>query len=113
MSFRRNQISREVLWGVLEKETNARYQALDTLTFHVHSLKMSVGFGKRAEKSIGRPLSVIAQFKRSVLEVKAEENCLANTLVIAVAKMANDPNFIQYRMGRKKILPKIRDLLQA
>jgi hypothetical protein len=39
LSFRRkDHISRDVLWSVFEKVTqsNARYQALDTLTFHVH-----------------------------------------------------------------------------
>ena len=44
-----DQISRDELWSVFEKvsQSNARYQALDTLTFHVHSVKMPVGFGKR------------------------------------------------------------------
>jgi hypothetical protein len=53
LSFRRrDQISREVLWSVFEKVTqsNAQYRALDTLTFHVRSVRMPVGFGKRAEK---------------------------------------------------------------
>jgi len=51
LSFRRRyQISRDVLWSVFEKVTqsNARYQALDTLTFHVHSVEMTVGFGKKS-----------------------------------------------------------------
>lgn len=59
LSFgRRDQISRDVLWSVFEKVTqsNASYQALDTLTFHVHSVKMPVGFGK-AETRKGRPPS--------------------------------------------------------
>jgi hypothetical protein len=33
--------------------------------------------------------------------------------VIAVAKVMKDPNYIQYRMGRKKILAKVHELLQA
>jgi hypothetical protein len=47
LSFRRmDQISRDVLWSVFEKVTqsNAKYQALDTQTFHVHSVRMPVGF---------------------------------------------------------------------
>jgi hypothetical protein len=48
LSFRR----RDVLWCVFEKVTqsNARCQALDTLTFHVHLVRMSVGFGKRRRR---------------------------------------------------------------
>jgi hypothetical protein len=85
LSFRRrDQISRDVLWSVFEKvtQTNARYTALDTLTFHVHSVRMPVGFGKRAEKTKGRSPSVMAHLKRSIVEVKAKENCLAQALVI-------------------------------
>jgi len=62
LSFRRrDQISQDILWSVFEKVTqsNARYQALDSLTFHVHSVGMPVGFGK-AETSKGRPLSMMA-----------------------------------------------------
>jgi len=52
LSFRkRDQISRDVLWSVFDKVTqsNARYKALDTLTFHVNSVEMPVRFGKMAE----------------------------------------------------------------
>ena len=94
LSFRRReQVSRGVLWSVLEKvmPSNARYQALDTLTFHVHSVKMPVGFGK-AGTSKGRSLSVMAHLKRSIVEVNAEENWLAQALVIAIGKVANDLN---------------------
>jgi hypothetical protein len=34
----------------------------------------------------GRPLSVMAQIKRSIIEVKAETNCLAHALRIAIEK---------------------------
>jgi len=76
LSFRRrDQISRDVLWSGFDKVTqsNARYQALDTLTFHVHSVGMPVGFGKKAETSKGRSLSTMAHLKRSIVEVKAKE----------------------------------------
>ena len=48
LSFRRrDQILRGVVWSVIEvKQSNARYHALDTLNFHVHSVKMLVGFTK-------------------------------------------------------------------
>jgi hypothetical protein len=114
LSFRRrDQISRDVLWSVFEKVTqsNARYQTLDTLTFHVHSVRMPVGFGKAAT-SKGRPISVMAHLKRSIVEVMTDETCLAHALVIAVAKLTNDPNYKAYRQGRK-VLPNVRELLQA
>jgi hypothetical protein len=52
LSFRRrDQISRDMLWNVFHKltQSKAKFQALDTFTFHVHSVKMPVGFGKSAE----------------------------------------------------------------
>jgi len=60
---------------------------------------MPGGFGKRARKSMGRPLSTMAHLKKSIVEVKTEENCLANALVIGVAKVENDPNYKAYRQG--------------
>jgi hypothetical protein len=50
---------------------------------------MPVGFGR--VKTKGRPLSAMAHLKRSIIEVKAEQNCLAHALVIAIAKLNNDP----------------------
>jgi hypothetical protein len=65
----------------------ARYQALDALTLYVHSVKMSVGFGKRAETSKGRPLSVTAYLKRCVGEVNSVENYLRHALVIVIVSL--------------------------
>jgi len=62
---------------------------------------MPLGFGRFAIKSRGRPLSVMAHFKRSIVEVKAEENCLAYALIIENAKVDKDPNYKAYRKGRK------------
>jgi hypothetical protein len=104
LSFRRrDQISRDVLCSVFDNVTqsNARYLALDTLTFHVHSVKVPVGFGKKAETSKGRPLSVMAHLKRSIVEMKGEENCLAHAIVVALASVTNDPNYKAYTQGRK------------
>ena len=72
---------------------------------------MHLGFGK-VENSKGKSLAVTAHLKRSTVEVKAKENCLAYALVIAVALVTNDPNYKSYRLGWK-ILPKVRELLQA
>jgi hypothetical protein len=57
-------------------------------------------------------MSTMAHLKRSVVEMKAKENCLAHTLVIAIARVRKDPDYQAYRHGRK-ILPKVRELLQA
>jgi hypothetical protein len=52
-------------------------------------------------KTKGRPLGVMAHLKRSIIEVKAETNCLAHALIIAIAKITNDPNYNSYRRGYK------------
>jgi len=114
ISFRRkNQISGEVIWSVFEKvsQSNARFNALDTIVVTVHSVKMPVGYGKHAIKSMGRALSVISHLKRSIVEVKAEENCLAHVLIIAFARVDNDANYKAYRRGRK-VRPVVEALLQ-
>jgi hypothetical protein len=59
ISFRsKDQISSELIWSVFNKvaQSNARYNALDKLIVVVHSVKMPVGFGRKAVKSMGRPL---------------------------------------------------------
>jgi hypothetical protein len=43
----------------------------------------------------------MAHLKRSVIEVEAEENCLAHVLIIGIARLTNDPNHKAYRQGRK------------
>jgi len=73
---------------------------------------MLVGFGKNVLKRRGRPVFVMAQLKRTIVEVKAEENCLAHALVIAIAKVENDPNYKAYRQGRK-ICHEVQTLLKT
>jgi hypothetical protein len=46
------------------------------------------------------------------VNVKAEKNCLVHALVIAIAKIINDPNYKSYRDGRK-IGPVVQRLLQT
>ena len=111
ISFRRkDQLSGDVIWSVFERvsQSNSRFNALDTLVVTVHTVKLSVVFGKRILKSRGRPFSVMAHLKRTIVEVKAEENCLVHTLVIAIARVDNDPNYKTYRKGRK-----IRQIVQT
>jgi len=114
ISFRRkDQLSGEVIWSVFEKvsKSNARFNALDTLFLTVHSVTMPVGYGKHAIKSMGRPLSVMAHLKKSIVEVKAEENCLAHALKIAITKVDNDAKYKAYPQDRK-IRPVVEALLQ-
>ena len=72
---------------------------------------MPVGFGKSA-KSKGRPISVMARLKHSIIEVKAVTNCLAHALIIAFARITNDPNYTSYRKGFR-ILPVVQHLLET
>jgi hypothetical protein len=113
LSFRRkDKFNENVVWLVFEKVTqsNVRFNALDKLNVDVHSVRMPVGFGRVKMK--GKPLSVMAHFKMSVVEVKAENNCLACALIIAIARVTNDPNYNTYRKGRK-IRPVIDKLLKT
>ena len=54
----------------------------------------------------------MAHLKRSIVEVGAEENCLAHALVIAIARLNNDPNYTSYRKGNK-IRPVVRQLIET
>jgi len=110
ITFRRiDQLSADMIWSVKRvSNSNSIFNALDMIVVTVHSIKMPVGFGTRAIKSWGRPLSVMAQLKRSILEVHAEENYLENALIIAIAKVDKDPNYKAYRQGRK-----IRHMVQT
>jgi hypothetical protein len=41
----------------------------------------------------------MAHLKRSIVQVKAEANCLADALLIGKARVDNDPNYNSYRKG--------------
>jgi len=41
----------------------------------------------------------MAHLKRSIVEIKARENCLAQALIIGIAKLTNDSNYVTYRKG--------------
>jgi hypothetical protein len=72
-------------------QRNARFGAMDRLIIVVHSVKMPVCYG--GIKTKGRQLSVMAHLKKIIVEVKAEQNCLAHALVIAIARVNEDPNY--------------------
>jgi len=114
-SFRRkDQLSGDVIWSVFEKvsQSNSTFDALDKLVIAVHSVKMPIGFGKNSMKTMGRPLSVMAHHEKSIIEVKAADNCLTHTLIIAIAIVDTDSNCKSYRDGWK-IRPVVRILLET
>ena len=113
ISFRRkDQLSADVVLNVWEKVTqsNSLVNFLGTLLLEVHTVKMSVGFG--GVKTRGRPLTILAHLKKSIVRVKSESNCLADVLIIAIAKIANDKNYESYRKGRK-LGPLVHELLET
>jgi hypothetical protein len=113
ISFRRkDQLSAESVWAVFEKviQSNARFNALDRLTIQIHAVRMPSGSG--STKAKGRPLSVMAHLKRSIVEVKSKQTCLAHALIIAKARLDKDPDNKAYSQGRK-IQPVVQTLLQT
>ena len=54
----------------------------------------------------------MVHLKRSIIEVKAKTNCLAQALIIAIARITKDPNYKSYRQGYK-ISQKVQHLLQT
>jgi hypothetical protein len=97
ISFRRrDQISGKVIWSVFENvwQSNSRFNALDALTIEVHSVRMPVGYSNgHGTTTKGRSLQVMAHLKKSIIQVKTETNCMAYALIIAIAKIKNDPNY--------------------
>jgi hypothetical protein len=109
---RKDQLSAEAIWAVFEKviQSNARFNVLDRLTIQIHAVRMPSGSG--GTKAKGRPLSVMAHLKRSIVEVKSEQNCLAHALIIAKTRLDKDPDYKAYSQGRK-IRPVVQNLLQT
>jgi len=70
---------------------------------------MPVGFGR--VKTKGRQLAAMAHLKRSIIEGRAEENCLAHARIIAIARFEKDPKYDSYRRGCR-IIPVVNHLLQ-
>ena len=73
---------------------------------------MPVGFGRTALRTRGRELANMAHLKRSIIEVKTENNCLAHALIIAISRINEDPKYESYRKGYK-IRPIVKLLLET
>jgi hypothetical protein len=54
----------------------------------------------------------MTHFKKSIIEVKDEQNCLAHALIIALARLNNDPNYNSYRQ-EYNLSPKVDHLLRT
>ena len=86
ISFRRrDKLPVDAILSAFEKvtESDTRFNALDTMTVVLHSVKMPVGFGFHSAgmKTKDRPLSIMAHLNRSIIQIKTETNCLAKPLL--------------------------------
>ena len=54
----------------------------------------------------------MAHLKCSIIEINAETNCLAHALIIAVARITNNPNDTSYRRVLR-IFPVVQHLLET
>ena len=114
ISFRRrDQLSSDVIWSLFENvaQSNARFNAMDKLIIVVRSVEMPVEFGHTALKNQGRQPANIAHLKRSIIEVRAENNCLSHASIIAKARADGHPYHQSFRKGNK-ILPVVASLLE-
>ena len=93
-------------------QSNARYNAMDRLNVVVQSVKMPVCFGRKSIKSKGRPLHEVVHEKRSIIDVISKTNCLAHALLIAIARLENEPVYKSYRRGWK-IGAAVQNLLET
>jgi hypothetical protein len=109
---RRDQLKPDVVWYVLGKviQSNARFPLTDRLDVHLDHVRMPAGNGR--EKTKGRSLDKLSATKRSIVTVKAAVLCLTNELIIAIARVNNDPKYALYRHGYGLRQP-VKDLLKA
>jgi hypothetical protein len=113
LSFRRkDQISVDTITSVFEKvcQSNTNFNSTDILTVKLNCVKIPLGHGR--VKSKGRLVSTLAYLKRSVVEVKSYVNCLAHALIIGIAQITHNPNYVSYRKGMK-IKPKVDELIRS
>ena len=110
ISFRRrDQLSVDAIWSVFEvTQSDSRFNTLDTLS------GAAFGYDGRRFRLHGHQDHGTADFgngpfkEYSTSQVRNELS--AHALIIAIAKVTNDPNYTAYRKGRK-IYPKVEQLL--
>jgi hypothetical protein len=67
---------------------------------NIHYVKISISNGGGGITAKGRPLANMAHLKTIIVEVKAVNDCLAHALMIAIAKLTNDPDYKTFCQGR-------------
>jgi hypothetical protein len=103
ISFRgRDELTPDVIYSVFRKvaQSDARFNALDKLVLKIYYVNMPIVNGGGITTK-GTPLANMTHLKMSFVQVKAENNYLAHTLVLAIAKLTNELNYVAYRKGRK------------
>jgi hypothetical protein len=109
---RRDQLKADVVWSVLGKviQSNVRFALTDRLEVHLYLVSMPAGNGR--EKTKGRSISVLSAIKKSIVVVKTAFLCLAHALLIAMARVNNDPKYALYRHG-KCLKESVQEILNA
>ena len=54
----------------------------------------------------------MAHLKKSIVELKEDENCLAHVLLIAISRVDKDPNYNSYRRVCR-LRPLVQNLLET
>jgi hypothetical protein len=108
----RDQLKPDVVWSVFGKviQSNARFALTDRLEVHLDHVRTPAG--NRVAKTKGRSLDVLSSIKKSIVTLKAAVLCLANALIIAIARVNNDPKYASYRDGYG-LRQHVEDLLKA
>ena len=96
---RRDQLKPDVVWDGHSKvfQSNDRFGQIDRLAVHLDHVRMSAGKGR--EKMKRRSLDLLSATKRSIVVVKAALLCLAHVLIIAMARVNDDPKYKSYKNG--------------
>jgi hypothetical protein len=109
---RRDQFKSDQFYDTLGKiiQNNARFGLTDRLEVHTDHVRMPAGNSRAKTK--GRSLDVLSAIKRSIVVVKTAFLCLAQALIIAMARVNGDPKYALYRDGYQLNKP-VDDLLMA
>jgi hypothetical protein len=96
---RRDQLKPDVVWSVLGKiiQNNARFALTDRLEVHLDHVRMPAGNG--GAKTKGLSIDVLNALKKCIVVVKAAVLCLTHAIIIAIARVNNDPKYASYRHG--------------
>ena len=77
---------------------------MDKLVVVLHSVRIPVGFGRAPRMTRSRQLANMAHLKRKIIEDKAENNCSAYALIIAISSINKIPTINRIAKGIKYVL---------